>query len=68
MTPENPPVSDLQLDMGVRLPLSAVRPGTPVNGQHLWSVRVGWHAGAQRQRKCWHCSLALIPRSADTRA
>ena len=32
-TPEAPEVSELQLDMGVRLPLASVPPDQPVNGQ-----------------------------------
>lgn len=32
-TPEAPEVSELKLDMGVRLPLADVRPDQPVNGQ-----------------------------------
>lgn len=33
-TPERPEVSQLQLDMGVRLPLADWPPDAPVNGQH----------------------------------
>jgi len=36
-TPEEPRVSELQLDMGVRVPLAQVAGGTPVNGQQAYS-------------------------------
>ena len=36
-TPEAPRVSELQLDMGVRVPLAAVPPDRPVNGQHPYT-------------------------------
>ena len=34
---EQPPLSELQLDMGVRVPLADVSPAVPVNGQHPYS-------------------------------
>ncbi|WP_158987688.1 SH3 domain-containing protein [Lysobacter panacisoli] len=40
-TPEEPAVSELQLDMGVRVPLLADWPvGRPVNGQHAYTADV----------------------------
>lgn len=36
-TPEAPRVSDLQLDMGVRVPLASLPADQPVNGQHPYS-------------------------------
>lgn len=40
-TPEEPRVSELQLDMGVRVPVLADWPvGTPVNGQHGYTSHV----------------------------
>ncbi len=36
-TPEMPAVSELQLDMGTRIPLAAVAPDQPVNGQHPYA-------------------------------
>ena len=65
VTPEDSRVSDLLLDMGVRLPLESSPPDTPVNGQHpagswtvSWPVRDGSGALALKP--------ALIARSADT--
>jgi cell wall-associated NlpC family hydrolase len=67
MTPEEPRVSDLQLDMGVRLPLATVRAGDVVNGQNAlasWTVLlpVRDDAGALALRP------ALLPRSVDMTA
>ena len=36
-TREQPQLSELQLDMGVRVPLAEVPPAAPVNGQHPYS-------------------------------
>jgi len=36
-TREQPPLSELQLDMGVRVPLATVASDAPVNGQHPYS-------------------------------
>ena len=36
-TREQPQLSELQLDMGVRVPLASVPPDAPVNGQHPYS-------------------------------
>ena len=65
MTPENPRVSDLQLDMGVRLPLSDIPPGAIVNGQHAgasWAVLMP----VRSENGTLAIQPALIPRSADT--
>lgn len=67
MTPENPPVSNLQLDMGVRLPVATVQPGSPVNGQHpgtSWTVLMP----VRNDSGALALAPALIPRSADTTA
>ena len=37
-TREEPRLSELQLDMGTRIPLAAVAPDKPVNGQHPYSA------------------------------
>ena len=37
-TPEEPRVSELQLDMGVRVPLAQLAGGTPVNGQQPYTA------------------------------
>lgn len=37
-TREEPRLSELQLDMGTRVPLAAVAPGQPVNGQHPYTA------------------------------
>jgi hypothetical protein len=65
MTPENPRQSDLQLDMGVRLPVADVPPGTPVSGQHpaaSWAVLMP----VRNDDGTLAFQPALIPRSADT--
>lgn len=46
-TREQPQLSELQLDMGVRVPLANASPATPVNGQHpysSWTVELPIHA------------------------
>jgi cell wall-associated NlpC family hydrolase len=46
-TREQPQLSELQLDMGVRVPLADAPPDTPVNGQHpysSWIVELPIHA------------------------
>jgi hypothetical protein len=66
-TPEEPRVSRLQLDMGVRLPVLADWPaGQPVNGQqaHL----VGGAVAGARGRWSLKLAPALLPRSQDTAA
>src|SRR5690606_37454135 len=39
-TPEEPRVSGLQLDMGLKLPLELDLPPGPVNGQHAYTAHV----------------------------
>jgi hypothetical protein len=65
--PEQPALSELQLDMGVRVPLLADHdPDLPVNGQHPYSAHVielplRAEAGALR------IEPALLQKNADTR-
>ncbi len=67
-TPEQPQVSDLQLDMGIRLPVLADWPADqPVNGQNPYSshvVELPIRGGDGRLA----FSPALISRNADVRA
>jgi hypothetical protein len=67
-TPERPEVSELQLDMGVRVPVIADWPaGTPVNGQHPYTAHVielPERAGDGTLR----FTPALLPRTSDTSA
>ncbi len=64
-TPEDPRVSELQLDMGVRVPLLIAWPADqPVNGQHphaghVVELPIRGEAGELRFR------AALLPRAAD---
>ncbi len=65
MTPNAPALSELKLDMGVRLPMASLATGTVVNGQQSgasWAVQFPTRNtdGALALR------TALIPRSADT--
>jgi hypothetical protein len=67
-TPERPAVSELQLDMGVRVPvLAGWPPGEPVNGQHPYTAHV-----IELPERAADGSLrftpALLPRTADTAA
>jgi cell wall-associated NlpC family hydrolase len=67
-TPENPQVSQLQLDMGVRVPLRADWPADqPVNGQHPYAAHV-----IELPQRAADGSLelvpALLPRNADVAA
>jgi hypothetical protein len=42
-TPEAPDVSELQLDMGIRIPLASLSPGEPVNGAspyEAWTIEL----------------------------
>lgn len=64
-TPEAPAVSELDLDMGVALPLAAVAPGEPVNGassfaSHVVELPVRQADGALALQS------ALIRRASDT--
>ena len=64
-TREQPQLSALQLDMGVRVPLSAAAPDRPVNGQHpytAWIVDLPLRGDDGRLE----IAPALLPRIADT--
>ena len=64
-TPEQPQLSALQLDMGVRVPLSGAAPDRPVNGQHpytAWIVDLPVRGDGGRLE----IAPALLPRIADT--
>ncbi len=65
-TPERPDVSELQLDMGVRVPVMADWPqARPVNGQHPYTAHV-----IELPERASDGSLrftpALLPRTSDT--
>jgi hypothetical protein len=67
-TPENPEVSELQLDMGARVPVLADWPqAQPVNGQHSYTAHV-----IELPERAPDGSLrftpALLPRTTDTSA
>lgn len=67
-TPEMPEVSDLQLEMGVRVPLLADwPPDQPVNGQHPYSGHV-IELPVRDQDGALRFSPALLPRTADVSA
>lgn len=65
-TPEQPGVSDVQLEMGVRVPLLADWPaGEPVNGQHHYAshvIELPYRAADGTLK----FSPALLPRTSDT--
>ena len=64
-TPEEPRVSDLQLEMGLRLPLrTGLPPERPVNGQHPYASHVV-DLPARRSDGSLEFVPALVPRSAD---
>ena len=64
-TPEAPRVSELQLDMGVRVPLADVPPDQPVNGQHPYTA---WPVGLPMRNAdgTLAFSPALVQKIADT--
>jgi hypothetical protein len=63
--PEQPQVSDLQLDMGVRMPVLADWPGDkPVNAQHPGFARIVM-LPIRTDAGMLEFSPALLPRSAD---
>jgi hypothetical protein len=65
-TPEEPGVSELQLDMGVRVPLLADWPQSrPVNGQHPYTAHV-IELPVRSADGALKFSPALLPRTADT--
>ena len=64
-TPERPEVSELQLDMGVRLPLVADWPADrPVNGQHAYTGHV-IELPVRAEDGSLGFAPALLPRTAD---
>lgn len=66
-TPENPAVSQLQLDMGARLPLAELPPDQPVNGEGpytSWTLKLPVR-GADGTLGF---SPALLPKTADSAA
>jgi hypothetical protein len=64
-TPEQPQVSDLQLDMGLRLPLLRDWPADkPVNGQHPYASHVV-ELPIRGKDGALQFSPALLPRTAD---
>ena len=67
-TPTRPEVSELQLDMGVRVPTLADWPqSNPVNGQHPYTAHV-IELPERAADGSLHFTPALLPRTADTSA
>lgn len=67
-TPERPGVSELQLDMGVRLPVIADWPADrPVNGQHPYAGHVV-ELPVRAEDGSLGFTAALLPRTADVSA
>jgi cell wall-associated NlpC family hydrolase len=67
-TPSEPEVSELQLDMGVRVPVLADWPqATPVNGQHAYTAHV-IELPVRAADGSLRFTPALLPRTADTAA
>ena len=65
-TPVQPEVSELQLDMGVRVPLLSDWPqATPVNGQHAYTAHV-IELPLRAPDGSLRFTPALLPRTADT--
>jgi hypothetical protein len=65
-TPERPDVSELQLDMGVRVPVLADWPaGKPVNGQHPYTANV-IELPERASDGTLRFTPALLPQTADT--
>jgi len=65
-TPARPEVSELQLDMGVRVPIPADWPQSkPVNGQHPYTAHVIELPGRAADGSL-RFTPALLPRTADT--
>jgi hypothetical protein len=65
-TPERPDVSELQLDMGVRVPVLADWPeAKPVNGQHPYTAHV-IELPERASDGSLHFTPALLPRTEDT--
>ena len=64
-TPERPEVSELQLEMGVRVPVLATgRPSKPVNGQHPYTAHV-IELPMRAADGSLHFTPALVPKTAD---
>jgi cell wall-associated NlpC family hydrolase len=64
-TPERPDVSELQLDMGVRVPVLADWPqARPVNGQHPYAAHV-IELPSRADDGALQFTAALLPRTAD---
>jgi len=64
-TPERPEVSDLQLDMGVRVPVRTDWPaGQPVNGQHPYTAHV-IELPLRGPDGALQFTPALLPKTAD---
>jgi cell wall-associated NlpC family hydrolase len=67
-TPDQPTVSELQLDMGVRVPLQADWPQSqPVNGQHPYTAHV-IELPLRASDGSLQFTPALLPKTADTAA
>ena len=66
-TREQPQVSELQLDMGVRIPLADWPPDTPVNGQHPYTSHV-LELPVRATDGALQLVPALLPRRADSAA
>ncbi|MFC7301711.1 SH3 domain-containing protein [Cognatiluteimonas weifangensis] len=66
-TREQPQLSELQLDMGVRMPLADVPPDQPVNGQHPYTSWV-LELPLRNPDGSLGFAPALLPRTADTAA
>jgi hypothetical protein len=67
-TPQRPEVSELQLDMGVRVPVVADWPeGKPVNGQHPYTAHV-IELPERTSDGTLRFTPALLPNTADTSA
>jgi hypothetical protein len=67
-TPQEPAVSELQLDMGVRVPLQTDWPESkPVNGQHPYTAHV-IELPLRSSDGSLQFTQALLPKTADTAA
>ena len=66
-TREEPRVSQLQLDMGIRLPLAKLRADQPVNGQHPYTSHI-LELPVRNADGSLAFAAALLPRRADSAA
>ncbi|MGH8073388.1 MAG: SH3 domain-containing protein [Lysobacter sp.] len=64
-TREEPRVSQLQLDMGLRVPLADVAPDQPVNGQHPYTAHI-LRLPVRNDDGSLHFSPALLSRRLDS--